>query len=89
MRPLACPRCNGKGKSVTFREREHIYMSWYTWQDCPVCQGTGYHQNRLDTVKNPFAVSAPPLVTFASCFSAPRANALAPTRTPRATTVKL
>lgn len=86
MHTLVCPRCNGKGKSVAFREREHIYMAWYTWQDCPACQGTGHHLNRLAATKLPFTES---VVTLAACLGTPRATTAGPKRTALLTTFKL
>jgi hypothetical protein len=68
MYTLVCPRCNGKGKSVAFRERENIYMSWYTWQDCPSCQGTGQNLNRLAASVHPLAPITETVVTLAACI---------------------
>jgi hypothetical protein len=89
MRPILCPRCDGKGKTVAFREREHIFMSWYTWQECAACQGTGYRRSRLDAEKNAFASVDAPLVSFISCFGpAPVPNTTLK-RATLVTTVKL
>ena len=88
MRPLVCQRCNGKGKTVTFREREHIFMSWYVWQECPVCQGSGYHHGRLETAKSAFAPLIEPMVTLASCLSSHRSADAAPKPAPRLATLK-
>lgn len=89
MRPLACPRCNGKGKSVTFREREHIYMSWYIWQECPACQGTGYRLSKLDAPKNSFAPLTEPLVAFTTCLGTKRLPDATPAKRVLAATIKL
>jgi hypothetical protein len=74
MRPVVCPRCNGKGKSAAIRERDHIFMSWYIWQECPACQGTGYRHGSLDGARNHLAAVAEPFLSFASCLTTTRSE---------------
>ncbi|MBA3823434.1 MAG: hypothetical protein H0X24_05925 [Ktedonobacterales bacterium] len=88
MHMLACPRCNGKGKSVAFREREHIYMSWYTWQECPLCQGTGHHRNRLATTR-PMVPLTESVMTLAACLGSPPSTSAGRSETALLTTFKL
>lgn len=42
MRSIVCPRCDGKGKSVVIRGKDHLSATWYIWQECSACRGSGY-----------------------------------------------
>lgn len=89
MRTLVCPRCNGKGKSVSFREREHIYMSWYTWQECPACKGTGYNTIRLDATNERAPLFTDAMVTLTACLGIPQPKSATTIPATRLTTIKL
>jgi hypothetical protein len=64
MQTIVCPRCNGKGRSVHIRERDHISAPWYVWRECAACSGTGYQTNRLVHV-----VAAPSVPSFTACLA--------------------
>jgi DnaJ-class molecular chaperone len=69
MQPIVCPRCNGRGKSVRIREREHISAAWYTWQECPACRGTGYQLNHLSTPRRAGASLYQQAITLTACLA--------------------
>lgn len=64
MQTIICPRCNGKGRSVHIRERDHISAPWYVWRECSACSGTGYQTNRLAHV-----VATPRLPSLTTCLA--------------------
>jgi hypothetical protein len=70
MQPIVCSRCNGKGRSVHIRERDHISAPWYVWRECAACSGSGYQTNRLAHV-----VAMPWAPSFTTCLARPAERA--------------
>ena len=68
MQAIVCPRCNGKGKSVRIRERDHISAPWYSWLECAACRGTGYQMNNCFSVPASIAPLYEQVISLASCL---------------------
>jgi hypothetical protein len=84
MRPIVCPRCNGKGKSAIITGKEHLSAMWYRWQECSACNGSGYRASILGPVQS---VLYQDVLTLAACL--PKAKDLKKTATRPLASIKL
>ena len=85
MRPIVCPRCNGKGKSALIRGKEHLSATWYIWQECSACRGSGYQASVLSAAKKGIYQD---LLTLTSCLPMAKSTKLAPEKVALLTTLK-
>jgi hypothetical protein len=74
MRIVACPRCQGKGKTAVMREREHIFAPFFVWEECAACQGRGVTMNALRPQRSASFASECGVTLATSGFSLLRAT---------------